>query len=133
MDVKVVGVVVAVLLALTLTSNMVWSAGRMTAAPVEVTATGHRLYRAATRAALMAEQQRNCLIAHAEISKAAAFAEALRILMTDGEITAAFKVDIRRLVGDIEAAEQRIHRKIAAKAPEIMPTGGFTARTGMVP
>ena len=53
--------------------------------------------------------------------------------MTDGEINAAFSVDIRRLVSDIEKAEMRIHRKIASKAPSIMPTGGFSARTGMVP
>jgi hypothetical protein len=127
-----IAAIVCVVLAASVLSHIVWSAGR-SATPVEVTDVGRRLFHAAMRAALMADQQGNCLIAHAEISKAAAYVASLRLLLTDTEITAAFNVDIRKLVGDIERGEQRVYRSIAAKAPAIMPTGGFSVHTGMVP
>ena len=98
------------------------SANRMVTAPPEVIVVGSRLNKAMSRSALLAEQHTDPFVAYSELLYAKAFLKALQELMTDGEIKTSFKVDIRRMLHDLDKIERRKIERMRQIAPNLIPS-----------
>lgn len=92
-----------------------------------------RILRAASQWSVTAEQDKNPVLALMHNTTAKTYVNALREMLPDAEIANALKVDAKDMLQKIEKMEQKIHRKIAAVAPALIPNGQFTGRTGWVP
>ena len=92
-----------------------------------------RILRAASQWSVTAEQDKNPVLALMHNTAAKTYVNALREMLPDAEIASALKVDAKDMLQKIEKMEQKIHRKIAAVAPALIPDGQFTGRTGWVP
>ena len=90
------------------------------------------LLKASSRWALMAEQDKNPLIALMHIDHALAYGKALRELLNDREIHVATGVDMREHVANMERRQAKILTRIGDKCSRLRPKGGFAVSTGWI-
>jgi hypothetical protein len=121
-------VVLAIVLVVSLLSRV--ATGVRDPVARETIAQTDTLLKAASKWALMSEQDTNVIISLMHIAYAKAYISALRRILSDAQIEKAHQVDMCDLEQRMDRLEHAALKRISVQAPEIMPDGEFAIRTG---
>lgn len=93
----------------------------------------HTIITAANKWASMAKQDSNHVIALINISKAIAYLEVLRRVLTDDELKKAHDgIIVKDEIDKLENMQSSILQKISKHAPSLMPKDSYAVQTGWI-